>query len=649
MKNIHMQYINNHHFSGKWITSEEFVSLEKINVFYRYLDGVKLQKSAYQNKHILFRKRFSIDGFKTAEIFICADDLYKLFINGVFVGSGSERINCYDITSYLKKGENLIAVHTYYQGLINRVFESGNNLHGLICDIVADGKTVLSSDESFLYAYHDGFSSNGITGYDTQFLERYDTSANQVGFEMPDFDDNEWKSSVVFDNSKDYSPSASLEFETIKPGLTKTDYGYFADYGKNYVGWLNLRVKGKKGKKTTLRYGQETENGRVRYKMRANCKYEDEIILSGNEDKFSSFDYKAFRYAEIILPNGATIDESSVSLTTRHYPLSIPERHFENEDLQSIWDLCAHTLKNGIQESVIDCPDREKGCYLGDGCYIALTVGKLTGNWVLFKQLIRDALKTKAVSPTLLTCLNCSLIQEIAEFPLIMIICTGIYYSITNDSDFVAEILDDFKKLLDCYKSAYTNKEGLICKTDKWCVAEWPENFRDGYDVNLSQNTEINSTHCVINAYYYAAMCAYNSLAGRAVFDSEAFRKAYLYTFYDGERKCFKDSVTSNHSSLISNSFSYAFGLCPDNETKESIILEIEKRGINSLNIFGVFPLLFRLQSDNKDISKHILNPNAWLNMINEGASTTFETWGKEQKWNTSLFHITLSYIAFFM
>ena len=29
----------------------------------------------------------------------------------------------------------------------------------------------------------------------------------------------------------------------------------------------------------------------------------------------------------------------------------------------------------------------------------------------------------------------------------------------------------------------------------------------------------------------------------------------------------------------------------------------------------------------------------AWLNMIKEGATTTFEAWGKDQKWNTSLCH----------
>jgi hypothetical protein len=34
-----------------------------------------------------------------------------------------------------------------------------------------------------------------------------------------------------------------------------------------------------------------------------------------------------------------------------------------------------------------------------------------------------------------------------------------------------------------------------------------------------------------------------------------------------------------------------------------------------------------------------IADPDCWLNMLSEGATTTFEAWGKDQKWNTSLFH----------
>ena len=38
-------------------------------------------------------------------------------------------------------------------------------------------------------------------------------------------------------------------------------------------------------------------------------------------------------------------------------------------------------------------------------------------------------------------------------------------------------------------------------------------------------------------------------------------------------------------------------------------------------------------------VKELIKDEKAWLNMLSEGATTTFEAWGKEQKKNTSLFH----------
>ena len=35
--------------------------------------------------------------------------------------------------------------------------------------------------------------------------------------------------------------------------------------------------------------------------------------------------------------------------------------------------------------------------------------------------------------------------------------------------------------------------------------------------------------------------------------------------------------------------------------------------------------------------------------MLKEGATSTFEGWSKDSKWNTSLFHLTFTYAAVFM
>ena len=64
-----------------------------------------------------------------------------------------------------------------------------------------------------------------------------------------------------------------------------------------------------------------------------------------------------------------------------------------------------------------------------------------------------------------------------------------------------------------------------------------------------------------------------------------------------------------------------------------------------------VYPLLVALTRDGKDDLVHelITDEKYWLNIIREGGTRTFEGWGKERKWNTSLYHLTLSVGAIFL
>lgn len=151
-----------HTFIGKWITNSEFANLKPRNVFHKQLDKVDLPCDEHRNRHILFRRKFVCDSLaENAMLYISADDYYKLYINGQFAAQGPApsyhfkyNYNVIDISKYLQKGENLIAAHTLYQGLINRVWQSGDNRHGLILDLVIDGETVVTSDESFITSPH---------------------------------------------------------------------------------------------------------------------------------------------------------------------------------------------------------------------------------------------------------------------------------------------------------------------------------------------------------------------------------------------------------------------------------------------------------------------------------------------------------------
>ena len=137
-----------HEFSGKWITDSEFAAAVPRNVFHRQLQPLDLTPDAHPNRHILFRRRFTLpEPPRRARLYITADDYYKLYLNGTFVAQGpapSYPFRCgyneIDVTPYLRQGENVLAVHTLYQGLINRVWVSGDDRHGLLCDLECDGR-----------------------------------------------------------------------------------------------------------------------------------------------------------------------------------------------------------------------------------------------------------------------------------------------------------------------------------------------------------------------------------------------------------------------------------------------------------------------------------------------------------------------------
>ncbi len=59
-----------------------------------------------------FRKSFTIPSARQGKLFIAADDRYELFLNGRRIGSGEspEKLDQYDVSRFLTRGRNLIAV-----------------------------------------------------------------------------------------------------------------------------------------------------------------------------------------------------------------------------------------------------------------------------------------------------------------------------------------------------------------------------------------------------------------------------------------------------------------------------------------------------------------------------------------------------------
>lgn len=658
-----------HNFIGKWITDCEFFQLEPRNVFHRQLEAMELPCDLHRNRHILFRKQFLLNKkVKQAQLFISADDYYKLYINGEFVTQGpapsyhfNYNYNKVDVSKYLRLGNNVIAVHTLYQGLINRVWQSGDNRHGLIFDLFADGEIVAYSDHTVKVSKHYAYREIGTVGYQTQFLEEYDSRAEQVGFQKMDYDDRRWESASIHmcdDHNLVLQESYMLDFEEIIPDrMIQIENRIIYAFDSVYVGYLNIVAKGKSGDVVIIRCGQElNDDGSVRFQLRANCNYEETWILNGGNSTLDWFDYKAFRYVELILPLGSSIEH--ISLLARHYPFelkaSMAPQYADNEKLRQIWNLCVHTQKYGVQEVIQDCMEREKGFYLGDGCYTALTNMILTHDDSMVRKLIDDAFLTTFITPGLVTCMDCSFMQEIAEYPFMLVYLCLWHYRFTGDIEYLKNNYPKITALLEAYRDAY-EQNGLLCNLDKWCVVEWPKNFQDGYDVDVTEGKICEEPHISLNAYYIEAIKTANKIAeiiGAVHYrDEQPLIAAFNKVFYCEDKFLFKDGLNTDHISIIGNMFPFAFDLCPNEECQEHIIEMLRARKISSLSLFCSFLALMGLtRCGRKDLVKELLlDEDAWLRIIREDSKTTFEGWGKDTKWNTSLFHLTLSYAAIFL
>ena len=661
--------VKEHEFHGHWITNSEFFDLKPRNVFFRQLERIKLPCEDHRNRHILFRKKFSVsEPVNSAAVYISADDYYKLYINGQFVAQGpapayhnNYHYNKIDVEPYLTGGENLIAVHTLYQGLINRVWQSGDHRHGLILDLELNGQTVVSSDESFKTAVHTAYTETGICGYDTQFLERYDSNAPEVDFASANFDDTLWENAQRHRHADHFltlQKSSMLELEEIAPvSVASAENRVTYDFGSNYVGYLCLTAWGKKGDVVTIRCGQELNpDGTVRYCLRANCTYEEDWILADGESQLDWFDYKSFRYAEILIPPGVELRE--VYFRVRHYPfhlqIGLKPEYSGNPELQRIWDLCVHTQKYGVQEVIQDCMEREKGFYLGDGCYTALTHMVLTGDDSIVRKLIDDAFSTTFITDTLVTCMCCSFMQEIAEYPLILVYLVLWHYNYTGDQTYLAQNYTKVIRLLDAYRRHY-EKAYLLRDLDKWCVVEWPQNFQHGYDVDIREGKICREAHVSLNAYYIAAVKTANTMANILRMpryrDEAPLISAFTQAFYDRDKKLFRDGENTDHISLVGNSFAYSLGICREPEFQDAFLELYQEHGIHSLSLFCTFPLLMGFVQNRQEnlLLQALLDPGAWSRILREDGTTTFEGWGRDTKWNTSLFHLTMSYAAAFM
>ncbi len=311
--------------------------------------------------------------------------------------------------------------------------------------------------------------------------------------------------------------------------------------------------------------------------------------------------------------------------------------------LNGIFDICRRGVQLGAQEAFLDCPSREKGQYLGDGTITAHAHLLLTGDARMYKKMLLDFAASARVCPGLMAVAPGNEMQEIADYSCQYPEQIMTYYELTGDIDTVRQLMPVVDALED-YFDRFRTDGGLIENvTEKWNLVDWPANLRDGYDFELSQPIGPGK-HNVINAFYYGLkkdadrMRALLALPPRN--EAEAVRRAFIAAFRK-EDGLFRDAVGSEHTALHSVVLPLYYGITEAEDMAPAVAL-IRERGLCCGVYMACFVLKALVRNGEYDLMNALLlseDEHSWGNMLREGATSCWEAWGKDQKWNTSLCH----------
>lgn len=356
-------FLNQNLWKARWITA----------------DG----KTTDDHRPVYFRKEFRCSQkIQSARLYISSCGLYEVLLNGQKVTSDlftpgytsyNKRIQyqVYDVTSLLKQQNALAAVVAdgWFRGNVggkvkNNYFGDKSALIAQMEITLADGSTVMvGTDDQWKTADGPILSSDIYNG------ETYDSRLELKGWAYPGFDEQTWVRATILDKSTDLlvatvgNPVRAIS-EIVPVKLFKTPKGETVfDMGQNMVGWVRLKVTGKKDDRVVLRFAELLDReGNFYTENLRTAKATDEYILNGKglETFEPHFTFHGFRFVKLEQFPGDP-DLQTITGVVIHSDMQ-PTGSFVCSD--SLINQLQHNIQWGQKGNFLDvptdCPQRDE-------------------------------------------------------------------------------------------------------------------------------------------------------------------------------------------------------------------------------------------------------------------------------------------------
>jgi hypothetical protein len=193
-------------------------------------DVPQFQNAPFKNLFVFFRKKFDQPGgVNKAVALISADSRYKLYLNGQYVARGPARCDqiwqyydeC-DIAPFLRSGTNVIAAVVHYYGERTGWCVPGRPGFLFECSLETAGgaSSLVKSDATWKSLQAPMWSQDVPRVNDSLgFVEIYDARRDIEGWNLPEFDDAQWrKVQIISPISGDQPPlNSPYPWENLVP------------------------------------------------------------------------------------------------------------------------------------------------------------------------------------------------------------------------------------------------------------------------------------------------------------------------------------------------------------------------------------------------------------------------------------------------
>lgn len=345
------------------------------------------------NTWVAFRKTITVDEVPSEALTkISTDTKYWLWINGKMVlfegglcrGHAPNTIyyDSVDFAPYLQKGDNTIAILVWYWGRTRKPHEDSGK-GGLL--VSADWNLNLNTDATWKMKVHPAYdpnsggggpSANRVNAYNVKFDARkamgdwtenawykagFDDSTWEVPTEKGEMNSQPWgtfvKRAIPQWNDRGLVNYTELTFNKEKirlPFKNNSDSAVIISAKLPFNQQITpyLKVKSASGKTLVV----DTDNG---FNMLTST-----YITKEGEQEFEGFTWFNGHFVEYKIPAGVEVQE----LKYRWTGVGEMPGTFECSDhyFTRLWWMARNTLYVCMRNNYMDCPDRERGLWIGD-------------------------------------------------------------------------------------------------------------------------------------------------------------------------------------------------------------------------------------------------------------------------------------------